>query len=164
MAVGIIVDEHASSVSVERLWKAAIVDSHNLVPKLLPTIISSIDILEGGGGVGTIKLLNFAADVKGAKFIKDRVDVMDHEKHIFKHSIIEGGLIGDKMKSYAAEVSFKSSTSDEGGSLANLKIEYELLEDGGVPSEEEISNIKQVHMAMVKAVDGYLLANPNAYA
>ncbi|XP_038724217.1 major pollen allergen Bet v 1-M/N-like [Tripterygium wilfordii] len=162
MGVGIIVDEHVSSISVERLWKAAIVDGHNLVPKLLPNIISSIEILEGDGGVGTIKKLNFTDDVMGAQYIKDQVEVIDHEKHIFKLSIIEGGLIGIKMKSYVYEVSFTSTS--EGGSLANLKIDYEPLEDAVLPSEEEINNIKLAHIAMVKAVDGYLLANPDAYA
>ncbi|KAJ8646740.1 hypothetical protein MRB53_008488 [Persea americana] len=43
-----------------RLWKAMVKDSHNLMPKLLPDIISSIVILKGDVGVGTIRQSNFS--------------------------------------------------------------------------------------------------------
>lgn len=59
MVSGTIFDEYKSPITVERLWKSLICDSHNLMPKILPQIISSIDLLEGDGGVGTIKKFNF---------------------------------------------------------------------------------------------------------
>ena len=43
-----------------RIFKALILDGDNLVPKLLPQIIKSIEIVEGDGGAGTIKQMNFA--------------------------------------------------------------------------------------------------------
>lgn len=52
--------EYESPIDPGRLFKALIIDSCNLCPKLLPQSIKSIDIIEGDGGVGSIKQVNFA--------------------------------------------------------------------------------------------------------
>ena len=93
--------------------------------------------------------------------VKDRIEVIDHKNHIFKYSVIEGGLVGLKLKSFGAEITLNSTR--EGGCLAKMKIEYEPLEDS-LLSEEEITRIKDGTLAIMKATEGYLLANPDAYA
>lgn len=60
MAVITHTDEHSSPIAPSRIFKASILDSHNLIPKLLPQAIKSIDIIEGNGGTGSIKQINFA--------------------------------------------------------------------------------------------------------
>ncbi|KAF5465423.1 hypothetical protein F2P56_015434 [Juglans regia] len=162
MITGIIVDEHTSPVAVERIWKASIGDMRNLMPRILPQLVSSIVILEGDGGAGTIMQHNLKNAVKEFGFVKDRIEVIDHENHIFKYSVIEGGLVGLKLKSFTAEITF-SSTRELGGCLAKVKIEYESLEDGSLLSEEDVTSIKEGNLAMMKAVEEYLLADPNAY-
>ncbi|KAG2726994.1 hypothetical protein I3843_01G135200 [Carya illinoinensis] len=161
MITGIIVDEHTSPVAVERLWKASIGDMRNLMPKLLPQLVSSIVILEGDGGAGTIMQHNLNNAVKEFAFVKDRIEVIDHENHIFKYSVIEGGLVGLKLSSFTAEITFSSTR--EGGCLAKVKIEYESLEDGSLLSEGDVISIKEGNLAMIEAVEEYLLADPNAY-
>lgn len=52
--------EFASLVPADRLFKAIVLDSHNLVHKLMPQAIKSIEIIHGDGGQGTIKQTNFA--------------------------------------------------------------------------------------------------------
>jgi len=59
MGVFTFTEEYASTIPPARLFKALIVDSHNLIPKLWPQAIKSIDILRGDGGPGTIKQINF---------------------------------------------------------------------------------------------------------
>ena len=59
MVAGVVNNEIVSVVSPARLWKAIVKDSHNLMPKLMPDIILSIVVLEGSGGVGTIRQSNF---------------------------------------------------------------------------------------------------------
>jgi len=54
-----IVDEYSSPISVERLWRAGICDFKNLMPKLLPQVLTSIEFLGGDGGVGTIQQYKF---------------------------------------------------------------------------------------------------------
>ena len=50
--------EVTSSVPAARLFKAFILDD-NLIPKVFPQAIKSVEIIEGDGGVGTIKLITF---------------------------------------------------------------------------------------------------------
>ncbi|TQE00326.1 hypothetical protein C1H46_014053 [Malus baccata] len=52
--------EFTSPVAADRLFKALIIDSHNLIPKLMPQAIKSIEIIHGDGGAGSIKQINFA--------------------------------------------------------------------------------------------------------
>ncbi|KAK3189029.1 hypothetical protein Dsin_028590 [Dipteronia sinensis] len=162
MVTGTIVDEYKSPIAIERLWRAMVVDAHNLMPKILPQIISSIEILEGDGGVGTIKKLTFTDAVKEFSYFTDRVEVMDGENHVFKYSVVEGGLVGLKVSSYVTEV-ILTPANDGGGCLAKLKIEYESLGES-LLSEEDAAKIISGTVAMVKAVDEYLLENFNAYA
>uniref|UniRef100_A0A2N9H8J4 Bet v I/Major latex protein domain-containing protein n=1 Tax=Fagus sylvatica TaxID=28930 RepID=A0A2N9H8J4_FAGSY len=161
MSTGTIVDEYMSPIPVDKLWRASICDVRNLLPKLLPQLVSSAYFLEGDGGVGTITQYNLTNAVEGFGHVKDRIDVIDHENHIFKYSVIEGGLVGLKLKSFVAEVILNST--GEGGCLAKLKIEYESLEDS-LLSEKDVTSIKEGKLAMTKAIEGYLLANPDAYA
>ncbi|KAJ6676824.1 hypothetical protein OIU85_010042 [Salix viminalis] len=138
MVSGTIVGEFPSAVSVDRLWKATFCDGHNLLPKILSVIISSIDILEGdGAGVGTVKKFNFTDAIKDC------------------------GALGVKVKSYGVEVCLASTS--EGGSLAKMKIEYESMGES-LLSEEDATELQQGIFAMVKAVDAHLVENPTAYA
>ncbi|MFS7989954.1 putative START-like domain superfamily protein [Helianthus anomalus] len=47
-----------------RIFKASILDSHTLMPKLLPDAIKSIEFIKGDGGARSIKQINFS----GGKF------------------------------------------------------------------------------------------------
>lgn len=46
-------------VTPNRMFKALIMDSHNLCPKLMFSSIKSIEYLQGNGEVGSIKQMNF---------------------------------------------------------------------------------------------------------
>ncbi|KAI7746084.1 hypothetical protein M8C21_024649 [Ambrosia artemisiifolia] len=60
MGVLTYIDEHTSPVPPARIFKASILDSHILMPKLLPDAIKSIEFIKGDGGAGSIKRINFA--------------------------------------------------------------------------------------------------------
>ncbi|XP_058075709.1 pathogenesis-related protein STH-2-like [Magnolia sinica] len=161
MVAGAVSHEILSQVSPSRFWKAIVKDSHNLMPKLMPEIISSIVILEGDGGVGTIRQSNFTDAIKDFSYWKDRIDAIDDDKRVFKYSVIEGGLLGKKVKSTTFTLEFKGGI--EGGSVCEFHGEFETVE-GSVPKEEETKEMMENIVGMFKAVEGYLLANPNAYA
>jgi hypothetical protein len=59
MGVTTYTDEFTSQIPPARLFKALIIDSHNLIPKVLPEIVKSIEFIQGDGGVGSIKQINF---------------------------------------------------------------------------------------------------------
>ena len=162
MVSGSFTAENISTIPPARLWKASIRHAHNVIPKAMPELIASCEILEGDGGAGSIRQLTFTEAFKDFSYVKDRVDVIDDEKHVFKYTVIEGGLIGLKrLKSYSFEIHVEP-TSD-GGSLSKMTVEYESFDDS-LLSDEEIEKIKGGVIGMVKSVEGYLKENPEAYA
>ncbi|CAA2992080.1 major allergen Pru ar 1-like [Olea europaea subsp. europaea] len=66
-------DEHTSSITPSRIFKASIVDSHNLIPELVTQATESIEFVQGNEGAGSIKQINFA---KGGGFglVKYHID------------------------------------------------------------------------------------------
>ncbi|CAA2990079.1 major allergen Pru ar 1-like, partial [Olea europaea subsp. europaea] len=50
---------HFSSPFIKNL-KASIVDSHNLIPKLMPQAIKNIQIIQGNGGVWSMNQIEVA--------------------------------------------------------------------------------------------------------
>ena len=48
-----------TGVTPDRMFKALILDSHNIYPKLMFSSIKSIEFIEGQGEVGSIKQINF---------------------------------------------------------------------------------------------------------
>lgn len=59
MVSGSFTAENISSIPPARLWKASIRDAHNVIPKAMPELIASCEILEGDGGAGSIRQLTF---------------------------------------------------------------------------------------------------------
>lgn len=199
MASGTILGEYSSSaVQADRLWKAAFFDGHNLLPKILTGIITSIDILKGdGAAVHSVRMTNFTdgsfdltihlswiliyvhagvarsillltiikiqlcAANKDCKCVKDRVEVMDRENLSVKYCILDGGVLGVKVKSYS--VGFCVTSTDEGGCLVKMEIVYESIGESLLP-KKDANDLQQGILSMVKAVDDYLVANPDAYA
>ncbi|KAL4579310.1 hypothetical protein LXL04_015451 [Taraxacum kok-saghyz] len=51
--------EIETTVPAAKLYQAFILDGDTLVPKVVPQAMKSIEILEGDGGAGTIKLITF---------------------------------------------------------------------------------------------------------
>ncbi|CAN6558741.1 unnamed protein product [Malus baccata var. baccata] len=127
--------EFTSPVAADRLFKALIIDSDNLIPKLMAQVIKSIEIIHGDGGVGSIKQINFAEYT------------LDVENLVCKYTLIEGDVLDDKIKSISYEVSFH---------------EYDAAGDLEI-NEEEIRGGKEGAMGMYKVVEAYLFESPGAY-
>ncbi|XP_038974110.1 pathogenesis-related protein 1-like [Phoenix dactylifera] len=161
MVAGCVTLKQEVAVGIERLWKATACDDHNLLPKVLPDFFVSAEIVEGNGGAGTIRKFNFRPAVKVASFIKDHLEVVDHESHLVKYAVIEGGLIGQRLKSQMFEVRYE--VSGNGGCVVKTKVEYDTLDDKPL-SEQELEELKGWLVQVLKAMEGYLLANPSAYA
>lgn len=59
MGVSKITQEFGSPVAAGRVFRALILESNTLMPKLLPQFIKSVDTLQGDGGAGSIEQVNF---------------------------------------------------------------------------------------------------------
>ncbi|EHA8590148.1 pathogenesis-related protein 1 [Cocos nucifera] len=151
--------EIESPVPAARLFKAAVLDWHNLAPKLVPEIVVSAAGIEGDGGVGSMRQFQFSSAMPFS-YAKERLDFVDHDKLECKQSLVEGGDIGTKIESASSH--FKFETTSNGGCACKVVATYKLLP--GVEVKDEITMAKETMMGIFKAAEAYLLANPTAYA
>lgn len=59
MGVTTFTEEINSPITPIRLFKALIMDSKSLIPKLLPQFVENVVLLQGDGGAGSIEQVNF---------------------------------------------------------------------------------------------------------
>lgn len=93
--------------------------------------------------------------------LKHRIDAVDEEKLTYSYTVIEGDDLLGKIESISYEIKFEASP--DGGSKCTNSIKYH-PKAGAQINEEEIKAGKEKAMAVYRAVEAYLLANPNAYA
>lgn len=79
----------------------------------------------------------------------------------YSYTMIEGSELMDKLESISYEIKFESSP--EGGCKGTNTSKY-YPKPGVMIKEEEIKAGKEKAMAVFKAVEAYLSANPEAYA
>ncbi|KAG6499529.1 pathogenesis-related protein STH-2-like [Zingiber officinale] len=161
MVVGSCIDEITVNVSNSRLWKGAVCDAHILYPKLLPDFFAKGERV--GEGVGSINILHFAPASKMpiGSVNKTKVEIFDEATYSTKYSVIEGGFVGVYFKSVSYESIFEATGPNT--CVAKVKTVYETLEDKP-PSEEELKAIRDGSTQVLKAVEAYLIANPDVYA
>ncbi|CAL5352258.1 unnamed protein product [Camellia sinensis] len=159
MGVTTYTQEFTTSVAPNRMFKALILDSHNLIPKLLPQSIKSIEYVEGDGSAGSIKQTNFH-EGSHMKCLKHKIDLLDVENYECKYTLIEGDALSGKLESLSYEVKFETI---DGGSKVTSTSYYHAKGDIEL-TEEEMAGGKDKAMGMFKVVEEYLIANPNIYA
>ncbi|GAA0162959.1 hypothetical protein LIER_18942 [Lithospermum erythrorhizon] len=145
--------EFRSSISQSRWFSAHILDGDNLLPKIVPEIIKDVEILEGDGGPGTIKLIHFAEDNQ-LKNIKHRVDKLDEDSYEYSYSIIEGDALMDVLKVISCDIKIVPSAVD-GGSIFKMSNKYHTKGDAQL-KEEDINFGKEYTLAICKAIEAYL--------
>ncbi|CAI9119000.1 OLC1v1020647C1 [Oldenlandia corymbosa var. corymbosa] len=160
MGVVTYTDEFTSSIAAPRLFKALILEADTLLPKLAPQAVKNVEILEGDGGPGTIKQMNFGEGSE-IKFVKQRVDALDKENLTYKYTLIDGDTLMDKIENISYEMKFEATP--EGGCKGKNTSTYN-TKPGVEITEEEIKGGKEKAAGVFKLVEGYLLANPEAYA
>ncbi|CAI9118848.1 OLC1v1020475C1 [Oldenlandia corymbosa var. corymbosa] len=150
--------EVTSSIPPARLFNAFIVNGDTLIPQVLPQAIKSVEILQGDGGAGTIKVVSFG---EGSQFksVKQHVDALDKENHVYKYSVIEGDALQGAVEKVSYEVQILPSGE---GSVCKTKSTYYPKGDAQI-NEEEIKAGKDKAGLVFKAVEAYLIAHPEVY-
>ncbi|KAL3727731.1 hypothetical protein ACJRO7_032469 [Eucalyptus globulus] len=156
MGVFIFTDVYTSTIPPKRLSKALIVDSQNLIPKLMPQAINNIDIIQGNGGTGSIKQINF---VEGSQLrsMKNRVDELNEETFTYNYTMID---LTEKFESIGYEVKFEPTP--DGKSKNKMTSTY--YTKGNFKLEEEDIGPEKRTLGMYEVVEAYLLQNPHACA
>ncbi|XP_059670596.1 major strawberry allergen Fra a 1.07-like [Cornus florida] len=161
MGVTTFTEEYTNTIAPARLFKASVLDSHNLIPKIMPQAIKSIEITQGNGGAGSIKQINFA-EGSTLNYLKYRIDELNEETFTYNYTLIEGDASMDKqIESISYEVKLEPSLND--GTVSKMTSKYYNKGDGEL-SEEFIKAGKEKATGMYKVVEAYLLQNPDAYA
>ncbi|KAK3418023.1 hypothetical protein EUGRSUZ_H04004 [Eucalyptus grandis] len=84
-------------------------DSQNMLPKIVPEGIKSIEFIEGDGGVGSIKQTNFSNS--HIKYIKHKIDALDAGSFYCKYIMIESDIKFDKIDLVVEDVKFVAAGS-----------------------------------------------------
>ncbi|XP_058212557.1 major allergen Pru av 1-like [Rhododendron vialii] len=159
MGVVTVTEDISSPIPAARLFKALILDADNLMPKIAPQAIKNIETIEGDGGPGSIKQMNFA-EGSHFKYVKHKIDALDKEKLTYAYTLIEGDALMDKLESISYEV--KLEPSPNGGCIGKNISTYH-TKPGVEIKEEEIKAGKAQASGIFKAVEAYLIANPDTY-
>ena len=156
MGINTYAHESTTTVAPTRLFKALVLVSGNLIPKVMPDV-KDIETVDGDE---TIKKMNF---VEGGpiKYLKHKIHVVDEKNLVSKYSLVEGDVLGDKLESITYEVKFEASGN--GGCVCKTTSEYHTKGDH-VVTEEEHNVGKEKAIDLLKAVEAYLVANPSVYA
>ncbi|EFJ10022.1 hypothetical protein SELMODRAFT_102887 [Selaginella moellendorffii] len=139
------------NASSDRLWNA-LKDSSNLFPKIIPDKIKSIELLEGTGGTGSVRLLTFGP----APYVKEKVEFVDEESKTMTVSALEGGAIGQHFTSFKRTAAFKPG-KDDTTTLLSISVDYEPI------GEPPLEQIKSSLVDLLKAEEAFLQANADAY-
>ncbi|KAK6254437.1 hypothetical protein SCA6_015753 [Theobroma cacao] len=151
--------EVATSIPPAKMFKAFVLDADNLIPKVVPQAIKSSELLEGDGGPGSIKKITFGEGSQ-FKYVKHKVDGIDKENFSYSYSVIEGDALMNTLEKISYETKFVAGP--DGGSVCKSTSKYYTIGDIEI-KEEQIKAGKERALGMYKAVEAYLLANPDAY-
>ncbi|XP_039155450.1 major strawberry allergen Fra a 1-3-like [Eucalyptus grandis] len=151
--------EITSVVAPSRMFKVLFLDSQNMLPKIVPEGIKSIEFIEGDGGVGSIKQTNFG-ESSHIKYIKHKIDALDASSFYCKYTMIESDIKFDKIDSVVEDVKFVAAGS---GCVCKMTSEYH-VQEGCELKEEDIKKGKDRAMGLYKAIEECLVANPDVCA
>ncbi|XP_038906711.1 major allergen Pru ar 1-like [Benincasa hispida] len=151
-------NEVVSMIPPTKFCKAFIIDADNLYPKIVPNQPQT-EIVDGDGGLGTIKKITFNHGGQ-VKTITHRLDVVDEASLMYKYTVLEGDLISDTIDQIVKEI--KVIASPEGRSILKSTSIYHTKGDNQL-DEEKLKTSEEKGLALFKAAEGYLLANPGEY-
>ncbi|XP_024017529.1 major allergen Pru ar 1-like [Morus notabilis] len=149
-------DEFTANVAPARLFKAFVLDADNLFPKIAPQAAKSAETVEGNGGPGTVKKLTFP----DGKYVKQKLDAVDLDNLSYSHSLIEGDVLSAELEKISHQTKFVASP--DGGAIIKVNTKFYTIGDAPI-NEEKAKEGKEKAVGLFKLVEGYLVANPDAY-
>ncbi|KAI3756646.1 hypothetical protein L1987_56474 [Smallanthus sonchifolius] len=136
---------------------------HTIAPKVNPQVFKSIEIVEGDGGVGTIRLFTFGDDVPFASG-KFRQDVIDENTFTYNYTFFEGdNLMGilDSINHYVKII--PSALGPDGGCVFKQTVVYNCKGDEK-PSADTLKFEKDLYEKTYKAIEAYASDHPESYS
>ncbi|CAL2226837.1 unnamed protein product [Prunus armeniaca] len=151
--------EFTSVIPPPRLFKAFVLDADNLIPKIAPQAIKNSEIVQGDGGVGTIKKITLGEGSQYS-YVKHQIDSIDKENFVYSYSLIEGDAISETIEKVCYEI--KLVASADGGSIIKNTSNYHTKGDVEI-KEEHVKAGKERASGLFKLIENHLVANPDDY-
>lgn len=92
------------------------------------------------------------------KYVLHKVEAIDEANWGYNYSVVGGVGLPDTVEKISFEAKLVEGAS--GGSIAKITVKYQTKGDAN-PSEEELKSGKAKGDALFKALEGYVLANPD---
>jgi hypothetical protein len=93
-------------------------------------------------------------------YVKHRIDEIDNANFTYAYTLIEGDAISETLEKISYEI--KLVASPDGGCILKSTSKYHTKGDHEI-KEDQIKAGKEKAGGLFKAVEGYLLTNPDAY-
>nr|CAB71301.2 vegetative storage protein, VSP [Cichorium intybus] len=158
MAVVTVEIEVSSSLPAAKLFKV-FSDFDTLAPKVEPETYKAVNIIEGDGGVGTIKSITYGDGVPFTSS-KHKVDTVDTSNFSLTYTIFEGDVLMGIVESANHHVKFVPSA--DGGAVYKHTVVFTCKGDNTVP-EDTINLMKEGFKKSFKGFEAYAIAHPEAY-
>ncbi|MBA0577841.1 hypothetical protein ES332_D10G215300v1 [Gossypium tomentosum] len=149
--------EVTSPIAPARLFKAFVLEAAKVWPTAAPHAVKSVE-LEGDASPGSIVKITFVEGLP-YQYMKHQIGGHDENNFSYSYSMIEGGPLGDKLEKISYENQFVAAA--DGGSICKSSIKYYTIGDY-VITEDEIKALIKGSEVVYKAIEAYLLANPDA--
>jgi hypothetical protein len=93
-------------------------------------------------------------------YVKHKIDEIDNANFTYAYTLIEGDAISETLEKISYEI--KLVASPDGGCILKSTSKYHTKGDHKI-KEDQIKAGKEKAGGLFKAVEGYLLTNPDAY-
>nr|GEZ59196.1 root allergen protein-like [Tanacetum cinerariifolium] len=150
--------EVSSSLSADKLFKL-FRDFDTLAPKLEPHIYKAINLLEGDGGVGSVKSTTYG-DALPFTSAKYKIEAIDKSNFSVTFTVFEGDALLGILDSATHHIKFVPSA--DGGAVFKDDIILKCNGDAK-PTEETLNQYKELLTNTFKTLEAHAIAHPEVY-
>ncbi|KAE8685767.1 Major allergen Mal d 1 [Hibiscus syriacus] len=150
--------EVSSPLPTGKAFKSFVLESDTLFPKAAPFAIKGVEYLEGNGGPGSIRKVTFV-DGWGFDYLKEKIDDIDQDNLSYTYTVIESDLFKNIIEKISYETKFAAAPN--GGTTVKVTTHFYSVGDIEI-KEEAVKDSLEKRARVFKAVEEYLLANPDA--
>ncbi|XP_016690481.1 major strawberry allergen Fra a 1.06, partial [Gossypium hirsutum] len=148
-----------TAIPPEKMFKACILNGDTLIHKIVSQAFKSVEYIEGNGEAGSIKKVTFREGSQ-FKYMKQKVEAIDKENFVYIYNVVEGDALKTKLEKITYET--KLEASPDWGSVCRTTSKYYTIGDFEL-KEDGVKAGKDKALGIFKAIEAYILENPNAY-
>ncbi|KAI3730069.1 hypothetical protein L6452_18745 [Arctium lappa] len=150
--------EVTSSLPAPKLFKV-FNNFDTIAPKVEPETYKAVNIIQGDGGVGSIKNIIFGDGIPYTSS-KHTVDTIDASNLSLSYTVFEGDALLGILDS--ATHSIKFIPSSDGGSIYKHTTVFKCKGDAKL-TEDTLNLVKATLKKTFKAIESYAIAHPEVY-